>query len=433
MRDASMNEIVSTLERPSNTKRLLKISVSSSLIAEKEGELLRRYSKEISIDGFRKGKVPIFVIKKKFGNALKGEAIEDVCRDAYTKVVREKGIFPLTRAEIDNIERGEDTLSFTASFEVMPEVNVDYKDIVVELPIPKVTDKDVDRLIEEMRISYATYIPVVRVSTPGDYLVIDYDYLKEEKGVLRPEKVTNFGFILGSDVVPKEFSKELIGKRTGESVRASVRYPIDYKESSVAGRDVTYRVIINEVKEVRLPSVDDEFARVCGFENIKELREYARKSLFEKVDAQVKEILPELVLGKVIESHQFDPPKVFIDIAYEEWQDDVKKEKIEPIDEKKMKERAVWDAKARVILSIIADEENLTVTDEEVKKTLRKSLSPAETRSILENADRREYIRAYIRRGKALDLIVSQARVKYAEKADRHKAEDHGLITSNMR
>jgi trigger factor len=203
MRDASMNEIVSTLERPSNTKRLLKISVSSSLIAEKEGELLRRYSKEISIDGFRKGKVPIFVIKKKFGNALKGEAIEDVCRDAYTKVVREKGIFPLTRAEIDNIERGEDTLSFTASFEVMPEVNVDYKDIVVELPIPKVTDKDVDRLIEEMRISYATYIPVVRVSTPGDYLVIDYDYLKEEKGVLRPEKVTNFGFILGSDVVPK--------------------------------------------------------------------------------------------------------------------------------------------------------------------------------------------------------------------------------------
>jgi len=427
-----MNEIASTLKKSSDSGRILKISVPSSLVVKKEEELLKKCSKEVSINGFRKGKVPISVIKKRFGDVLKGEAIEDECKDAYFGVIKEKGIVPLTRAEIGNIERGEDILSFTASFEVMLEMDIDYKDIVLELPISRITEEDVDKVIEEMRISYATSMPVVRVSASGDYLVINYDYLKEEKGVLRPEKVINFGFILGSTAVPDEFNKKLVGRKSGENVEVTVRYPIGYKETSVAGREVTYKIVINEIKEVRLPPVDGEFAKMCGFQNIKELREYARKTLFERVDAQVKEILPGMVLNKLIEKHEFDPPKVFIDIAYEDYQNDVRNGNIKPMDEKKIKKRAIWDAKAKVVLSIIADKEILTVTDEEVKETLRKSLSPAETRSVLGDVDRREYIRAYIRRGKALDFVVEKAKVEYVKKIDRGKTDDHKLVTTKL-
>ncbi|MEA3432014.1 MAG: trigger factor [candidate division WOR-3 bacterium] len=419
-----MSEIASTLESPSDSERTLKISVSSSLVAKKEKELLSRYSKEVSIDGFRKGKVPISIIKKRFGDALKEEAVEGVCRDAYIEAIRGKGIIPLTRAQIGNIKQAEDTLSFTASFEVIPDVDIDYKDITVELPIPSITDKDIDRVIEEMRISYATYIPVVRVSAPGDYLVINYNYLKEEKGLLRPDTVTNFGFILGSNVVPDEFNKKLVGRRPGENVEVNIRYPLDYKESSIAGREITYNIMVNEVKEVKLPPVDDEFAKICGFQNIEELREHARKTLSERVDAQIKEILPGVVLNKLVEQCQFAPPKVFVDIAYEDWQDDVKNGRVNSMDEKEMGERAVWDAKAKVILSMIADKENLTVTDEELKEILIKSLSPAEVKTVFKDTDRRDYIRAYLRRGKALDLVVKNAKVEYAEKVDRHKTDD---------
>jgi len=249
---------------------------------------------------------------------------------------------------------------------------------------------------------------------------------------LRPEKVINFGFILGSTAVPDEFNKKLVGRKSGENVEVTVRYPIGYKETSVAGREVTYKIVINEIKEVRLPPVDGEFAKMCGFQNIKELREYARKTLFERVDAQVKEILPGMVLNKLIEKHEFDPPKVFIDIAYEDYQNDVRNGNIKPMDEKKIKKRAIWDAKAKVVLSIIADKEILTVTDEEVKETLRKSLSPAETRSVLGDVDRREYIRAYIRRGKALDFVVEKAKVEYVKKIDRGKTDDHKLVTTKL-
>lgn len=424
-----MNEITSTLEKSSDSGRMLRISVSSSLVAKKEEELLKKYSKEVSVDGFRKGKVPISVIKRRFGSALKEEAIEDVCRAAYIEEIREKGIIPLTRAEISDTKQREDRFSFTASFEVMPDADIDYKDVVVKLPISPVTDEDIDRAIGEMRVSYATYIPVVRNSVPGDYLVIDYDYLREEKGVLRPERVTNFGFVLGSNVVPEEFNKKLVGRKLGENVKVNVRYPIDYEDSSVAGREVAYRLVINEIKEVRLPPVDDEFAKTCGFQSTEELREYTRNTLSERLDARVKEILPGVVLSELVERHKFDPPKVFVDIAYEDWLDDVKKGKVDSMDEKEMRERAVWDAKARVILSIIAERENLQVTDGEIKEALKKSLSPAETKSFLEDTDRREYLRSYIRRGKALDLVRGKAKIEYSEKVNRQGSGSQKLMT----
>ncbi len=414
-----MGDITSRLEKSSDSGRRLKIGVLPSLIAKKEEELLKRYSKEISIDGFRKGRVPISIIEKRFGPTLKGEALEDTCRDAYLSVIKEKGIVPLTRAEIDNIKQDKKQLSFTASFEVIPELDIDYKDIVIKVPFRQINDEDVDGTIDNMRFSYATYIPVVRVSAPGDYLVIDYDYMRELKRVLLPGEVTKFGFILGCDDILEEFNKNLVNRRPGDSIKIKIRYPIGFSDVSIAGRDVSYNIRVNEVKEVKLPSVDDEFAKVCGFKDLKELKENVKDNLIERLNNQVKELLPGLVLNELAEKHEFEPPKVFVNIALDSLKDDIKNNKIEPIDDKEISQRARWNAKVRAILIIIADNENIAVTDEELKDLLKDSLKPPEIRTIFKDSDRREYLRAYFRRGKVVNKLVEEALVKYTEKTDK--------------
>ncbi len=419
-----MEEIKSRLEKLSDSGRRLKISVPSSIVERKERQLLEKYSKEVAVDGFRKGKVPKSIIEKKYGAALKGEALEDICRDAYLSVIKKKGIFPLTRAEIDNIKQDSKQLSFTASFEVLSDVEINYDDIVIDLPFSRIREEDVDKVIGNMRFSYATYTPVVRLSAPGDYMVMDYEYMKEIKGILRPEKVTNFGFILGSDKVLDEFNKNLVGKRPGENVKINIRYPIDYGEASIAGREVSYKVRINEVKEVRLPAVDNDFAKICGFKDLEELRENVKESLSEKLKSQISELLPSLILNKLIDRHEFQPPAVFVNIAIDTLKGDIENRKTEPMDEGKIRERAVWEAKVRTILTIIAYKENLVVEDGELEDLLKDSLEPSEIKAVLRDPEKREYLKAYFRRSKASDLLVEKAEVRYAEKPDDRRGSD---------
>jgi len=402
-----MEGVISKLVKLSETERTLKIDASSSSLIKKEEDILKRYSKKASIDGFRKGKVPLAVLKKMLGDSLRQEAIEDVCKDAYLEVIKKREIVPLTKATLNDIKEKDTKISFTASFEVMPDIEIDDKDITIE--VPGVTEEDIDKSLEEMRFSHATYIPVVRLSVPGDYLVIDYDYLKKERGILRPERVTNFGFIIGKDTVPEEFNRKLINKRIGERVEMKINYSPDYQYSSVAGRSVTYRITINEIKEIRVPPFDDQFAKRLGFETLAELREDVKKTLFDRREKSMEKILPSLVLSKLVDRHSFSPPKVFVEIAYQNWKEDVEKGKVEDVDEEEIKKRAVFDARARTILHTIAEREQIAITDEEIRETLLKSLSQGEISSIFKDDNRLEYVRELMRREKALDLVVGRA------------------------
>ncbi len=406
-----MEDIRTRLTNTSDTERRLKITLPLSRIEKEESKLLNRYSKSVSIDGFRKGKVPLPMVKKMLANSLKEEAIDNVCSELYSKVIKERKIIPLTRAKIQDIKEKDGEMSFVASFEVIPDIEVNYDDISLE--VPQITKENVERIIEEMRFSHATYVPIMRLSAFGDYIIIDYDYLKEERGILKPDAVKNFGFVLGTSTVPEEFNRALVRKKIGERVEIKVNYPLDYGDSSVAGRTISYRIIVNEIKEIKMPPLDDEFARICGFESLLALNENVKETLSKKREEEVKEILPGYVISKLVEKHQFDPPKVFVDIAYQDWKDDIKNGKVENINEEEVKKMAVRDAKSKVILSMIAEKEKVSVADEEIKKSLSGSLSREKIKSLFRDEARLEYVREHLKRMKAIDMVVEKTKIVY--------------------
>ncbi|WP_166425061.1 trigger factor [Paraglaciecola sp. 20A4] len=305
-----------SVETTQGLERRLTITVPAELIDSEVKSRLQQLGKTQRINGFRPGKVPVSVIKKRYGQAVRQEiAGEAMQRNFYEAIVQEK----ITPAGMPNFEMKTDVdgqdLEFVAAFEVYPEVEVkDVEKIEVEKPVVEITDADLETMMETLRKQHATWKEVKRKSKKDDRVTVDFigtiDGEEFEGG-----KAENFELEMGKDRMIPGFEKPIVGAKAGDEVVADVTFPEDYHAEALKGKAAQFKITVNKVEGLDLPTVDEEFAKLFGVDdgNVESLQAEVRKNMQRELEQTLKANVKEQVIEGLLANNVIDLPKALVD------------------------------------------------------------------------------------------------------------------------
>lgn len=304
-----------SVETTEGLERRLTITVPADKVDTEIQNRLRHIAKTQRIDGFRPGKVPVSVIRKRYGKAVRDEVAAEVMQRNYVDALIGEKINPAGAPAIEQTtnEAGKD-LEFVATIEVYPEVALgDLATLKVETPKVSVEDADLDKMLETLRKQHATWKDVKRKSKKNDKVTIDF------VGTVDGEEfdggnAEDFELELGSDRMIPGFEKGIIGGKAGEEVTVDVTFPEDYHAENLKGKDASFKVTIHNVAQQVLPEVDDEFATLFGVSEggVDALKAEVRKNMERELGQAVKNKVKEQVIKGMLEMHEVDLPKALI-------------------------------------------------------------------------------------------------------------------------
>jgi trigger factor len=416
----------------------LSVEVPPDEVARDLGRAYRKVAGEVKIPGFRKGKVPRKVIDARIGrDAVLHEFVEEFVPAYYVRAVREHDLAPIADPDIDvdahEVKDGE-PFRFTATVEVRPRLNLEperYRGIEVEPPPVEPRELEVDDYLDRLRDRFAELEVVSRPAQKGDYVLADVRAHVHDKDI--PE-ATRIGFLseVGSEELVPELDRQLEGKRKGEILKFNA--VLGERFGELSGTEVTFQVLVKEVKTKRLPVADDEFAKTASeFDTLEELREDIRAKLRILKEAESRAAVRDLVLGQVVDAVDVDLPDRLVD-ADAERRIQTARERAEAAgttleaalasqgwDELRLRSdartHAIRALKADLVLEAVARQENIRVEDDELEKEIA-SLAQAsgrerkEVRRILERSGQVGSLAGDIIRSKALDFMVESADVR---------------------
>ena len=271
-----------SVETTQGLERRLTISVPADAVDSAVKSRLQQLAKTQRINGFRPGKVPVSVIKKRFGQAVRQEVAGDVMQQNFYQAIVQEKIQPagMPKFELTKDEDGQD-LEFVASFEVYPEVEVKgVSDIEIEKPVVDITDEDLDNMMETLQKQHASWKEVKRKAKKDDKVIIDFvgtvDGEEFEGG-----KAEDFALELGQGRMIPGFEKPLVGAKAGEEVTIEVTFPEDYHAENLKGKEAVFQATVKKVEGQSLPKVDEEFAKLFGVEEggVDALKAEVRKNM----------------------------------------------------------------------------------------------------------------------------------------------------------
>jgi trigger factor len=397
----------------------------------------RHIAGRVSVPGFRKGKAPRQIIDAQVGrDTVLQEFLEHALHDFYLGAVREHELAPIADPDFEDLDVGDiegTGFRFTATVEVRPRLTfeeADYKGIRIERPSADVTEADVDEQMERLRDRFAELEPVARPARRGDYVVADIRAYVHEQEV--PE-ASGQGILyeVGSGQFVPELDQEIEGKRKGEILKLNAKLPETFGER--AGQEVTFQVLVKEVKAKKLPALDDDFARTASeFDTLEELRADVKEKLGRLKEGSVQAALRDRALEALIEKVDVDLPERLVDAETESRVQSSRERaerqgvsldqvlKASGVDELEFRSDARAHAlraiKADLALEAVARAESLRVSDEDIDAAMRDiagqlGREPKEIRKSLERTGQITSLAGDIIRDRALNLVVESAEV----------------------
>ena len=304
-----------SLETTSGLERRLTVGVPAEQVENEVENRLKQAARNVSIKGFRKGKVPMSVVKQRFGAGIRQEVVGDVISRSFYAAVQKENVKPAGQPAIQpkQLAAGKD-LEYTATFEVYPTVAL--SDLsVFELTKYKaeVTEADVDNMVEVLRKHQATWNQVDRAAADGDQ--VNINFLGTKDGVeFAGGKAENHNLVLGSKTMIPGFEEGIVGLKAGEEKVISVTFPEDYQAEELKGAAVQFAITVNSVSEAQLPELKKEFFQKFGVEKGGEKQ--FRKEVKANMDRELANALKAKVKGQVMDaliaSHTTDVPKALI-------------------------------------------------------------------------------------------------------------------------
>ena len=401
---------------------------------------------KFQIDGFRKGKAPRSIIEKRYGEGVFAEdAINDLLSANYGAAVDELEleVVDSPRVEFSPIEKGK---GFTATItvQVYPEVEVkDYKGVEIEDRKQAITDADVDAELENLRHRNSRMISVEdRPVKDGDSIILDY------KGFVGDEQfeggtADGFNLVIGSGTFIPGFEEQLVGAEKEKEVDVKVTFPTEYHSEDLAGKEAVFKCVVHDIKEEELPDLDDEFVKdISELDTLDEFREFTAGRLQSERDAMTESIMKDDILDKINEANDFDVPDAMveteIDNMLQEYDYQLRAQGMDistyiqymgrTVDEfrEDMKISAFRRVKNRMMIRAIANQENITASDEEVEKQLndmaeQNHIDVEKLKEYL-GGENLKAVREDVRIQKAIDLLYENAKI-VPKKEDDKKAE----------
>lgn len=307
------------VEELEGSKRRLRIALAEEDVEKKMAELYAGLQRNVEIRGFRKGKAPRAVIENRYRDEVRRDAIRSLSSEALYEVVEETGLKPIAVADEDDFDiettPRDGKYHVSATVEVRPNVELgDYRGLEFTEKVLGVTDADVDKALDELREQHAELSPVSRPSAVGDYVFVDYERLDTGGNVVPESAVSDYPCEVGAGLVPPELDQALAGVSIGDEKTVAVTYPKDYNVESLAGRTVSFRVKVKDVKQKLLPALTDDFARTVGrFETLLDLRVKVRNALEAQAKAAARRRLEEEIVTELTKRHSFELPASMIE------------------------------------------------------------------------------------------------------------------------
>ncbi len=304
-----------SVESGEGLERKLTIEVPAENVSEKVEKRLKELSRQVRLDGFRPGKVPMRVIKQRFGKQARQEVYGDIIQSTFYEAAVQEKLSPAGEPSIEiKDETGEGGFSYVASFEVIPTVSVaDLSDAEVEKPVSEVTEADIDAMFDKLKKQRTTWNEVDRASQNDDKLDINFKGMMDGE-IFEGGSADNAPLVLGSGAMIDGFEAGLLGASKGDQRTLELKFPDEYHAEQLAGKDVTFDVTVNAVSEPVLPEIDEEFVKTLGVEsgNADDLREEVKKNMNNELEQKVNALLKERVMDALVEKHDFDVPSAMV-------------------------------------------------------------------------------------------------------------------------
>ncbi len=388
------------------------------------------------VPGFRPGKAPISLIKRRFADDIKGEVLQSLVPERVEKAVVEQKLSPVSQPQVDKLDFNEgQPLKFRAVFEVLPEFELGtYKGLEIEMPPMDVTDEDVNKALEETRERAAAFAPVEgRAVENGDFAQLKLVGTPADGG--EPINADSVLCHVGAEETMEPFNTSLRGANIGDHKEFDVEYPADYPDEKLAGKKFHYAADVTGIKTKQLPELNDEFAKdVSDAATLEELKTKIRESLIHQRDHRQRDLQRERVIAELVKLHDFPVPESLVesqmDVRLERMVRSLAQQGVDPravnLDwsalRGRQQDRAKDDVKAELIIDRIASTEKIDVTDEEVEHELEHLASHSgesveAIRARLTKQGALDRMKAKLRSDKTLDWLAQNANVRTAAAA----------------
>jgi trigger factor len=414
-------------------KHEMTVVIAAADIESRVTDRLNEIGRTIRLPGFRPGKVPLTVLRKRYGPSVMGEVLERTVSDSSTEAMRERNLRPALQPKIEIVSFNEGTdLQYKLAVEVLPQIELaNLGEIQVERLKPEVPEAEIDSALERIAKQQRKAEPVERAAEKGDIVVMDF--VGSVGGVEFPGgSAKDYSLELGSGSFIPGFEDQLIGIKAGEERLVKVDFPADYGAEDLAGKAAEFKVNASAIKAMADQPIDESLATAVGMENLKALRDVVRERIERDYSGLARQKLKRQLLDRLAERHHFTVPAGMVDIEldtiWRQYQAQLERAKQSgaeqtetPKDEAAIKDEYKDIAERRVrlglVLAEIGSKNNLNVTQEELNRSIAEEARrfPGQERNVIEyyrnNPGAVDGLRAPIYEDKVVDFILELAQV----------------------
>jgi trigger factor len=429
----------SKITKQGNSQRIVEVDLSDAELQPHFEAVFEKYKKNLKIQGFRKGKVPVNLIKKLFGEEIKNEAIEEVVERVFREVRAKENLRPVAPAKLEDIKyEPEQGLHFKATVEVVPEIELkNYKDLAVEREIYEVSEDDVADALENVRERLAVMQPVEEAAREDHYLLADFQEVDVSGVPVIGKKFEDRFFRLNGEGLNKDITQQLIGVKAGEMRRIE----LSSQDGTNHQKKEYFNVNVKEIKSKQLPELDDELAKDTGkFQTLDELKSDILEKLIKQAQAESQHQLRHNLIDEVLKRNSFDLPEVMIQNYLDALAEGAKRDKNSKFDEEAFRNEyrtiAIWNIKWELAKDKIIELENLQVSDPDkeafiARVAAERGIDAAKLRKSFENKNAQKQLLEDVLETKVIDFLQQHAKIKERKvtRKDRQRSSQLAVTT----
>ena len=395
-------------------ERHIQVSVPAEAVKDAEEKAARRYASTVRLPGFRPGKAPATVVRKKFGEAIRQEALESLVREAYREFVDKESIKVAAQPHVHDLKFEEGKpLTFELHLEVRPTIVLARTNgFRIERPRIEVTDDQLNQQLEQIRDEKATWTPVNEKPQPGDMVnvAISTGTATGESG-----EPKSYPLVLGAGQAIAGIEELIMTAAPGETVERPVRWPDDFPDESQRGQSKTVRITLNEVKRKSAPPLDDALAREVGdFESLEALRTAVRSDLQRHAEQDADVSVRQQLIDNIISANAFDVPKSWVQQFVQNYAEayQIPEDQREQFagEFRSMAERQI---RRDLVIETIAEKEGLTATEKELDARIsemaeKRGANPGQIYAQLEKSGRLKEMERSITEDKVFKWLLGR-------------------------
>ena len=400
------------------TERLLEVSVPVSVVEDAEERTAKRYASSVRLPGFRPGKAPAALVRKRFRDAIRQQALESLLQEAYQEVIEREKLKPASQPHVHDVQFDEGKpLVFELHVEVRPEIQLARtQGFRVSRSMAPVTDDTVTQQLDEMRDQRANWAPATDKPAPGDMVTVLLS-TADDDGALPEGK--EYRLVLGGGQAIPGIEELIMRMTPGQTLEDTVRWPDDFPDEAQRGKTKPVRVTLQDVKRKALPDLDDAFAREVGdFESLDGLKSTVRKDLEAHAEREADAGVRQQIIDQIVQSNAFDVPPSWVNQLIDGY---MKAYQIPEAERERFAAefRPVAERQVRrdLIIDTLSERENLKATEADIDERVadvaqKRNAEPGQVYASLQKAGRLQEIERAITEEKVFKWLLERNTVE---------------------